>query len=110
MLEPIFGNGTAEKVLLYLLTHGEGYASELALAFKLPISVVQKQLLRLERGGVLASVTKGRTRLFQLNPVYPFVAELEALLRRALKFLPVAARGPYQPQRKRPRATGKPRS
>ena len=110
MLEPIFGNGTAEKVLLYLVVRGEGYARELAQAFALPVSVVQKQLLRLERGGVLASLTKGRTRLFRLDPVYPFVAELEALLRRALTFLPAAERGPYQPRRTRPRASGKPRS
>ena len=48
----------------------------------MPISVFQKQLRRLERGGVLVSSTKGRTRLFQMNPVYPFARELEALLRR----------------------------
>ena len=109
MLEPIFGNGTAEKVLLYLLVHREAYARELAQTFEVPISVIQKQLVRLERGGVLASMTKGRTRLYQLNPVYPFVAELEALLRRALAFVPVDARTPYEPRRSRPRATGKPR-
>ena len=110
MLEPIFGNSTAEKVLLYLLVNRDGYARELAQRFELPVSVVQKQLQRLERGGVLVSQTRGKTRLFQLNPVYPFVAELEALLRRALKFLPAAERGPYQPRRTRPRASGKPSS
>jgi DNA-binding transcriptional ArsR family regulator len=109
MLESIFGNGTAEKVLLYLLVHREAYARELARVFGVPISVIQKQLVRLERGGVLASVTKGRTRLFQLNPVYPFVGELEALLRRALVFLPADARAPYEPRRSRPRETGRPR-
>jgi DNA-binding transcriptional ArsR family regulator len=108
MLEPIFGNGTAEKVLLYLLVHREGYARELAQAFSVPISVIQKQLNRLERGGVLASVTKGQVRLFRINPVYPFAPELEALLRRALAFIPVADRAPYAPRRNRPRAAGKP--
>jgi hypothetical protein len=53
------------------------------------------------------SVTRGRTRLFQLNPVYAFVAELEVLLRRALAFVPADARAPYEPRRSRPRATGK---
>jgi len=108
MLEPIFGNGTAEKVLLYLLVHREAYARQLAIAFEAPVSVIQKQLIRLERGGVLTSTTKGQTRLFQLNPVYPFARELEALLRRALAFIPVADRNPYEPRRTRPRATGKP--
>jgi hypothetical protein len=104
MLEPIFGNGTAEKVLLYIVVHREGYAREVAQAFAVPISMIQKQLARLERGGVLVSVTKGRTRLFQLNPVYPFARELEALLRRAIAFVPAADRGPFQPRRTRPRA------
>lgn len=108
MLEPIFGNGTAEKVLLYLFTHREAYARELALAFSLPISMFQKQLFRLERGGVLTSTTKGRTRLFRLNPVYPFARELEALLRRAMDFVPAADRRPFEPRRTRPRLTGKP--
>ena len=108
MLEPIFGNGTAEKVLLYILVHREAYARELAQAFGVHISVIQKQLGRLERGGVMVGVAKGRTRLFQLNPVYPFARELDALLRRALDFLPPAERTPYEPRRSRPRATGKP--
>jgi len=108
MLEPIFGNGTVEKVLLFLLVHQEAYARELARAFSVPISVIQKQLVRLERGGVLVSTTKGRTRLFRINPVYPFIQELTALLRHATDFIPVADRGPFEPRRTRPRATGKP--
>jgi hypothetical protein len=104
VLEPIFGNCTAEKVLLHILVHREAYAPELAQTFEVPISVIQKQLVRVERGGVLASVTKGRTRLYQLNPVCPFVAEMEALLRRALAFVPDDARAPYEPRRSRPRA------
>jgi DNA-binding transcriptional ArsR family regulator len=108
MLEPIFGNGTAEKVLLFLLVHKQAYAREMAQAFSLSISVIQKQLLRLERGNVLASRTIGRTRVFELNPSYPFVGELRALLRRALEFVPARERAPYEPKRARPRATGKP--
>jgi hypothetical protein len=108
MLEPIFGNGTAEKVLLFLEVHRQGYARELAQAFELPVSVVQKQLLRFERGNVLASRTVGRTRVFELNPAYAFAAELRALLRRALVFLPASERAPYEPKRVRPRATAKP--
>src|SRR5260370_27693504 len=98
MLEPILGNSTAEKVLLFILVHREAYARELAQTFGLPVSVIQKQLLRLERGGVLASQTKGRTRLFQLDPRYAFNSELQALLRRALHFLPPAGRAPHLPK------------
>lgn len=109
MLEPIFGNATAEKVLLYLVVHRQGYARELAQVFGLSVSVIQKQLLRLERGGVLVSRTIGRTRLFEMNPSYAFADELRALLQRALAFVPVRQRAPFEPKRTRPRATGKPR-
>lgn len=108
MLEALFGNGTAEKVLLYLLVHEQGYAREVARAFGLPVSVVQKQLIRLERGGVLASRTIGRTRVFEMNPTYAFASELHALLERALVFIPKRERAPYAPKRVRPRASGKP--
>jgi predicted ArsR family transcriptional regulator len=108
MLEAIFGNSTAEKVLLYLLVHRQAYARELAQAFALPVSVVQKQLIRLERGNVLASRTMGRTRVFEINPSYAFANELRALLKRALDFVPARERAPYGPKRRRPRATAKP--
>jgi hypothetical protein len=110
MLEALFGNATAEKLLLFLLVHRKAYARELAVTFQQPVSVLQKQLLRLERGGVLASRSVGRTRLFELNPLYPFAPELEALLRRALVFVPLPQRAPYEPRRTRPRMSGKPRS
>src|SRR5436309_1630923 len=108
MLEAIFGNRTIEKELLYRVVHRRVYARELVQAFALPVSVVQKQLLRLERGGVVGSRTQGRTRVFELDPGYAFTVELQALLRRALDFLPEGERAPLEPRRTRPRATGKP--
>ena len=108
MLEALLGNGTAEKVLLYTLVHRQAYARQLADAFAMPVSVVQKQLIRLEGGNVLVSRMVGRTRVFELNPSYAFAEELRALLRRALEFLPTRERAPYEPKRTRPRASGKP--
>lgn len=67
MLETIFGNATIEKVLLYLQNYNEGYASEIASTFSVSLSVVQKQLKRLEDGGVIVSQLKGRTRIFLWN-------------------------------------------
>lgn len=103
----MFGTGTTEKVLLHVLVQREACARALATAFDQPVSMMQKQLARLERGGVLVSVTRGRTRLFQLDPLHPFARELEALLRRALDFVPASDAAPYQPRRTRPRETGK---
>ncbi|MCC6642682.1 MAG: ArsR family transcriptional regulator [Deltaproteobacteria bacterium] len=109
MLEAIFGNATAEKVLLYIESRGEGYAQAIADTFDdVTLRMAQVQLARFERGGVLLSQLKGRTRLFTWNPRYAFQRELRALLRRALESLPEADRRRYFLQRRRPRRTGKP--
>ncbi len=107
MLEGILGNPTAERVLLYLEQYGEGYARAIAATFGLSLSMVQRQLERFERQGLLVSQVKGRTRLFTWNPRYAFLAELRALLKSALRALPAEERRRYFTQRRRPRRTGK---
>lgn len=109
MIEGIFGNRTAEKVLLYLERFEEGHAREIADVFDVSLSMVQRQLERFERTGALVSLKKGRTRLFTWNPRYAFRVELRGLLRRALEILPETDRQDYFTQRRRPRRTGKPR-
>ena len=109
MLEGIFGNATAEKVLLYLEQYGEGYSSSIADSFEtVSFSMAQRQLERFERAGLLVSQLKGRTRLFIWNPRYPFQQEVRALLRKALESLPQGERKRYFMARRRPRRTGKP--
>ncbi|HKE10307.1 MAG TPA: ArsR family transcriptional regulator [Myxococcota bacterium] len=109
MLEGILGNATAEKVLLYLEHYGEGYARAIAVTFDdLPVSMVQRQLGRLESAGVLVSQLKGRTRLFVWNPRFLFLDELREMLRKALRALPESERRRYFARRTRPRRTGKP--
>jgi len=109
VLEELFGNATAEKVLLYLHGYEEGYASAIADTFDgMPVSMVQQQLARFERAGLLVSVKKGRTRLFLWNPRYAFLAEVRALLDKAMRALPADERRRYFSQRRRPRRSGKP--
>lgn len=103
----IFGNETAARVLLYVQNYGEGHARAIAQTFGVSHSVVQKQLLRLETDGVLASQLKGRTRAFTWNPRYALRTELSALLERALSLLPSADRARWFMKRSRPRRTGK---
>jgi DNA-binding transcriptional ArsR family regulator len=110
MLEGMFGNATAEKVLLYLGQYGEGYAKAISDSFDdASLSMVQRQLERFERAGLLVSLLKGRTRLYTWNPRCPFRDEVQALLRKALQSLPADERRRYFTQRRRPRRTGKPR-
>ncbi len=107
MIESIFGNPTAEKVLLYLTNYGKGYPTEIARTFGLAQSQVQKQLMRLEQGGVLASQTAGRMRLYEFNRRWPFRKELRALLEQVLLRLPADERGRFYRRRSRPRRPGK---
>ena len=53
MLEPILGSKNKERILLYLHVRKEGYAREISRYFKTDLAPVQKQLERLENGGVL---------------------------------------------------------
>lgn len=107
MIEALLGNQTAEKVLFYIVNYGEGHTSGIAETFQLSKSQVQKQLLRLEDGGILVGRSVGNLRMFQLNPRYPLKKELEALLEKALSLLPESEVEKYFRQRRRPRRTGK---
>lgn len=108
MLEALFGNQTAERVLMYLAVNESAYAQQMADALKIALSVVQKQLRRLELGGLLVSRLVGRTRLFSINERLPVAGELKTLLKRAFALLPDAEQLPYESYRARPRLTGKP--
>ncbi len=109
MIDLLFVNSTAEKVLQDLERYGEGYANAIADTFDgVSLNMVQKQLARFERAGLLVSVLKGRTRLFLWNPRYPFLEDVRSILAKALRRLPDDERKRYFSQRRRPRRTGKP--
>ncbi len=90
---------------LQLLT--ESYAREMVLLVQLSLSSVQKGLQSLERDGLIASRTAGRTRLYRMNPRTLGRRELEHYLVRLLE--PKAdLRARSEGLRRRPRRTGKP--
>ena len=110
MLEALFGNESIERVLFYLLKNKTCYALQLKKQFQSTLSPMQQALLRLERGGILASTLVGKTRVFQFNPRYLFLEELCSFLQCAYETLPEEIKKKYYetPIRKRPRRTGKP--
>ena len=108
MLEPLLGSVNAERCLLFILAREEGYASEMARFFDTDLYGIQRQLDRLENGGVLASYNAGRTRLYRFNPRYAFRRNLMALLQKALGFYPVDEQKRLLIVRRRPRRKGKP--
>lgn len=108
MLEPVLGSASSERALIFILARGKGYATEISQFFTTDLSPIQKQLDKLESGGVLASQTVGRTRLYEFNPRYPFLKELKALLEKALSFYPEKEKDRLLMNRRRPRRKGKP--
>ena len=70
--------------------------------------LIQKQLVKLEQGGLLVSKSEGRTRLYRFNPRYSFLRELKALLDKTLSFFSQAEQERLLVVRRRPRRKDKP--
>ncbi len=82
MLEPVLGSTVREQVLLFIHSHGEGYAREIARYYDAPLDSVQKQLKRLAKGSVLTFKKKGRTLVYRFSEDCEFLPELCGLLSR----------------------------
>ncbi|MDH5255803.1 MAG: winged helix-turn-helix domain-containing protein [Gammaproteobacteria bacterium] len=108
MLESLLGSTSRERVLMFILARDRGYGAEISQFYDVDLAPLQKQLERLEAGGVLVSQPVGRTRVYSFNPRYPFRTELQALLAKALTFYPADVRAALVVNRRRPRRTGKP--
>jgi hypothetical protein len=108
MLEPILGTRNSERILVFILSRDGGYATEIARLFSTDLYGIQRQLDRLEAGGVLVSRKVGRTRVYTFNPRYPLLRELKSLLQKALSFYPQKERDELVMNRRRPRRRGKP--
>ena len=108
MLRPLLGSDNAERVLIFLHSRNQGYATEIARFFETNLFGTQSQLDRLEAGGVVVNHMAGRTRVYSFNPAYPFLNELKNLLDKALEFYPEETRQQLLMNRRRPRRRGKP--
>lgn len=107
VLKGVLRAETQEKILIYLLLRGTGYGKSIAEFYGIPASPVQKQLERLESDGVIASQNIGKVRNFELNPRYPFLVPLKALLKAAVAAYPQQTVNNLMVQRTRPRQPGK---
>jgi hypothetical protein len=52
-------------------------------------------LSRLEQGGIITSYYEGKTRIYQFNPAFPLMNELEQLLKKAYTLLPAHMKKDY---------------
>ena len=108
MLEAILGSTSCERVLLFILARNEGYATGIAKFYETDLAPIQRQMDRLEAGGVLASRKAGRTRLYSFNPRCTYLKELQALLEKVMTFCPKDLRERLVMNRRRPRKRNKP--
>ncbi|MCD4757704.1 MAG: ArsR family transcriptional regulator [Arcobacteraceae bacterium] len=108
MLEPIFGSLCREQVLQYILAFESGYATQIKNFYTIGLDPVQKQLEKLELGGVLVSQNVGKTVVYSFNPRYAFLEELQSLLLKARTFYKPELIEKLTMSRKRPRRQGKP--
>jgi len=109
-LETVFGNRTAARVAVFIEQNSEAYARQIASAFEISLSQVQKQLQRLEAGGILVSKTIGRIRLYRWNSRSALVRALREGVAYELNALIEAGdpRARSLAIRERPRRQGKP--
>ena len=108
-LEALFGGKAAAKVLLFVQNYGDGYASQIARTFEMPVSEVQKQLAKFEDVGILVGRMVGTSRIYTWNPRDPALDGLRQILQNTLDYgISEDRLTRYFRQRRRPRRKGKP--
>jgi len=95
MLEVLCGNKNVQRILIFLFVNGKCYGTQLHRALKTSLTPVQKALNRLETGQLITSYYEGKTRIYQFNPAYPLLKELEELLKKAYTLLPAHEKKSY---------------
>lgn len=108
ILDGIFGNKSAGRVLLHIYHYGEVHASAIAKDNRVALTPIICQLNRFERVGLLSSKTAGRSRLYFFNPKSPLTRPVSDILEIAYRAIPVQKRQERFRARRRPRQKGKP--
>ncbi|AVQ11216.1 Uncharacterized protein XB16_0881 [Leptospira santarosai] len=103
VLDGIFGNGTASKVLLHVF-----HSSAIAKDYNTAVTPIRLQLERFENAGVLVTKQIGRSRVFSFNPKSPFVKPLKEILSIYYNSLSIEEKEKLFPTRRRPKEKGKP--
>lgn len=102
----LFGSATRTSTLLVIRLLGETHASEIAAVLVRSPSRIQGAIDSLERAGVIVGAHEGNARRVRLNPRYPALAELQALLDK-MGSLDVPLQQRLAENRRRPRRSRK---
>lgn len=107
MLDELFGSQTTSKCLIYLAAMGESYALEISKIFGISNTQVVRTLNKLEQAEILVGQDKGRTRVYSMNKFWFLYKELDALLQKVIRNMPLEDQEKYFMKRKRPRKKNK---
>jgi DNA-binding transcriptional ArsR family regulator len=102
-----FGGKTRTRVLVALRLLSESFPRELARILGVSVNGVLQALKSLELDGLVAGRSRGRTRIYRLNPRYFASPELQSYLLRLAEAAP-DLRQRVAELRRRPRRAGKP--
>lgn len=87
MLEALFGNKSAEKVMMHIYVYGEIHASAIAQAHQTALDPIRKQLERFEEAGFLVSRLVGRSKLYRFNEQNELIPHLREMMAVAYRNL-----------------------
>jgi predicted transcriptional regulator len=104
MLKGIFGNATAEKVLLHIHRYGSIYSAAIAKDYGISASPIINQLERFEKASILVSKMVGKTKMYSFNSKSPFTKNIRELVRIAYEAIPLNEREMLFKPRPRPKA------
>jgi hypothetical protein len=107
MLNEIFGNESAARVLLHLFHYGDIHGAAIANDYGIALSPIQRQLERFERAGVIVSRLAGKTRSYSFNPKSPYSNLVKKIVEISYESIPISERETLFGVRRRPRAPGK---
>lgn len=108
MLNSIFGNKSAQLLMLRLYREKEVYAGALANDYNVGIKAIQNQLEKFEDANLLVSRKLGNLRLYSFNPQSSFVEPLMKLIEVEYNALSEKDKDYVYPRRMRPRRKNKP--
>ncbi len=66
--------------LYFTNPNNEYYLRELERLLNIPVSIIRKELIRLEKDGVFISKKKGNLTCYQLNKAYPLFEEIKSIV------------------------------
>jgi hypothetical protein len=108
ILDGIFGNKNASRVLLHVYHYNEIHSAAIAQDYGIAVTPIRMQLERFEKAGILVAKNIGRARIFAFNQKSPFVKPIKSILTIFYDSLTLEDKQNLFNTRRRPRLKGKP--